>query len=109
MAKQFISEAIAPVAQTMDTRRMARGEPGLPRKFLWRDREYEVAKVLDQWKETSGCRSGSDEQYVRRHWYRVRTTDGAEMKIYFERQARSGRERKTRWWLHTVSAPEEGQ
>ena len=28
MARRFVSEAITPVAQTMDTRRMARGEPG---------------------------------------------------------------------------------
>jgi len=82
---------------------MARGEPGLPRRFLWRDEEYEIDTVLEQWKETGPCKSGSDEQYVRKHWYRVRTTNGAEMRIYFERQARSGRERTKRWWLYAVS------
>ena len=102
MKKHFIGEPIQPVAGTMDTRRMARGEPGLPRKFIWRGEEREVAEVLEQWKETSSCKSGSDEQYVRKHWFRIRTTDGGEMKVYFERQARSGRERKVRWWLHTV-------
>lgn len=106
MRRQFISEAIQPVAETMSTRRMARGEPGLPRKFIWRGQEYHVAKVLETWKETSGCRSGSDEQYVRKHWYRVRTTDGSEMRLYFERQARSGRERKARWWLYSIAQPE---
>jgi hypothetical protein len=29
------------------------------------------------------------------------------MKLYFERQARSGRERTKRWWLYTVSPPDE--
>jgi len=28
--------------------------------------------------------------------------------IEFERQARSGRERKVRWWLHTLTANQEG-
>jgi len=98
--KQFVGEAIEPVAGTMDNRRMARGEPGLPKRFVWRGQE--VAEVLEQWKQTGPCTSGSDEQYVRKHWYRVRTTAGAEMNLYFERQPRSTRERKVRWWLHTA-------
>ena len=102
MSKQFVSEPIEPVGGTMSARRMSRGEPGLPRRFRWRDAEHEVAEVLEQWKETSCCRHGGGEQYVRKHWFRVRTTDGAEMRLCFERQARSGRERTRRWWLHTV-------
>ena len=31
----------------------------------------------------------------RKHWFRIRTTDGGEMKVYFERQGRSGRKHKT--------------
>ena len=108
MSKQFVSEPIEPLGDTMSTRRMSRGEPGLPRRFRWRDTDYEIAEVLDQWKQTSGCRHGGDEQYVRKHWYRVRTTDGSEMKLYFERQARSGRERTRRWWLYTVSSFDQG-
>jgi len=107
MKKQFVGERIDPVAEAMDTRRMARGEPGLPRRFRWRGEEHEVAQVLEQWRETGPCRSGSDEQYVRKHWYRVRTTAGAEMKIYFERQGRSSRERKVRWWLHTLTTSQQ--
>jgi len=107
MCDEFICEAIKPVAGTMDTVAMARGEPGLPGEFIWRDQEYAVAAVLEKWKETSPCRSGSPERYVRKHWFRIRTADGAEMKIYFERQPRSARERKTRWWLYTVSGADE--
>ena len=106
MGKHFIGEPIKPIADTMDTRRMATGEPGLPRRFRWRREEHEVAEVLEQWRQTGPCRSGSDEQYVRQHWYRVRTTAGVEMKLYFERQARSARERKVRWWLHSLIRPE---
>ena len=36
MTEEFISEAIQPVAATLDTSRMAAGEPGLPRQFRWR-------------------------------------------------------------------------
>jgi len=102
VSRHFIGEPIEPVGGTMSARRMSRGEPGLPRRFRWRDADYEVAEVLEQWKDTGPCRHGSGEQYVRKHWYRVRTTDGAEMALYFERQPRSSRERARRWWLHTV-------
>lgn len=113
MQERFVSESIAPVSGTADVRGMARGEPGLPMRFVWRKKEYSVAQVLGQWKETSGCKSGSDERYVRKHWFHVRTTDGQEMKIYFERQPRFGRERRRRWWLYSVASvehtPEEGE
>jgi len=36
MSEQLISEALVPVVATSDTARMAIGEPGLPREFLWR-------------------------------------------------------------------------
>ncbi|HUT36316.1 MAG TPA: DUF6504 family protein [Planctomycetota bacterium] len=107
MSKHFIGEAIEPIAEAMDTRRMAAGEPGLPMRFRWRGAEHEVAEVLQQWRETGPCKSGSNEQYVRKHWYRVRTMRGEEMKLYFERQPRSARERKARWWLHSATMAEE--
>ncbi len=103
MATQFISEPIKPVVGTVDMRGMVRGEPGLPGKFIWRDEERTVAEVLEIWKETGKCKSGSDERYVRKHWFRIRTTDGHEMKIYFERQPRSKAQSKLRWWLYTLS------
>lgn len=108
MHADFISEPITPVRGTLDTGRMARGEPGLPECFTWRDQDYAVAEVLESWKTTSRCRSGSDEQYVRKHWFKVRTTGGHEMTIYFERQARCARQRKLRWWLYTMSALGDG-
>jgi hypothetical protein len=45
-------------------------------------------------------RHGSGERYVRKHWYRVKTTEGPEMKIYFERQRRSSG--GSRWRLYAV-------
>jgi len=102
MPRRFISEPIKPITGEADAAAMALGEPGLPHKFLWRDVEYTVAEVLSAWRETSDCRSGSPEQYVRKHWFDIRTTDGHQMRLYFDRQPRSKRDRKVRWWLHTV-------
>ena len=102
MDEQFVSESINPVPGTADTSRMAVGEPGLSRSFSWRNRRYDIAEILEKWKESSPCRNGSAEVYLRKHWYSVRTTTGQIMKIYFERQARSQRQAKSRWWLYTI-------
>ena len=51
MSEQFISEPIELVEGTFDTTAMTRGEPGLPERFKWRDKEYAVADVLEAWKE----------------------------------------------------------
>jgi Domain of unknown function (DUF6504) len=106
MQERFVSEAIRPLGESTDTRGMAAGEPGLPHRFAWNDLEYEVAEVLETWKTTSGCSHGAAEEYVRKHWFRIRTTDDSEMKIYFERQARSVAQRATRWWLFTIATSE---
>ena len=100
--ESFISEPIKPEAGTFDAAAMARGDPGLPAAFVWRGETYRVANVLESWKSTGPDSWGGAERYVRKHWYRIRTTDGSVMKLYFERQARSSRQRKVRWWLHTV-------
>jgi len=52
MGERFVSEAIIPVISTCDASRMAAGEPGLPRAFLWRGRTIEIAAVLRTWRET---------------------------------------------------------
>ena len=100
---QFISESIVPLDGPVDTAAMARGEPGLPNGFTWREQHYEIVEVLDKWKESGSCRHGSGEQYLRKHWYKVKTDDNRIMTIYFERQARSAKQRKDRWWLYTIS------
>lgn len=103
MKEEFVSEPITPAHESMDASAMAIGEPGLPKKFTWRDKEYTVEKVLAKWKESGPCKHGSGEMYLRKHWFQIRTTSGYEMKVYFERQPRSKRESKTRWWLYTIS------
>lgn len=104
--EQFISEPIEPAGLTMDASRMAMGEPGLPRRFRWRKTEYEVADVIERWKDSAPCRNGSGEMYLRKHWYAVRTTCGLRMTVYFERQRRrgaAGRIGGARWWLYTIA------
>jgi len=103
MTETFISEAIKPVAGTSDTAGMITGEPGIPGRFTWHGKDYEGESILEKWKDTSPCHHGGDEQYVSKHWFRIRTTSGEEMKLYFERQARSKREKKQRWWLFSMA------
>lgn len=102
--ERFISEPITPVAGTSDRRGMARGAPGLPRRFRWRGKEYEVEAVLETRRSLGPCKSGSPEQYVRKHWFTVRTTSGETMTLYFDRQPRRGHSPKARWWLYTLWA-----
>lgn len=98
---EFVSETITPQQGTFDTQAMARGEPGLPRGFGWRGTVYEVVEKLGQWKHSS--REGSRAQgelYLRRHYYKLRMSDGMVWTVYFIRQpARSG-SAKRRWFLY---------
>jgi len=104
--EHFISEPITPDTSTIDSARMARGEPGLARLFAWRGETLEVAEVLRVWRETGPCRHGSGERYVRKHWYEVKTTDGRTLKIYADRQPRPGSRSRQRWWLYSLQVPE---
>jgi hypothetical protein len=105
---RFVGESITPVMHGAAGAPVVPGEPIIPSGFTWRGREYRVESVLERWKESGPCRHGSPERYVRKHWYRIRMTDGTQMEIYFERQARSSRERKRRWWLFAVSDEKRG-
>jgi len=90
MPERFVSEAIRPVVATCAPSRMAAGEPGLPREFVWRGRTIKIAAVLRTWRETGKCRHGSPERYARKHWFEIATTSKCTMKIYFDRQPRNG-------------------
>jgi len=100
MGEQFIGEAIKP--NMTGARGNEAGGPVMPAGFTWRGREFTVGRVLVIWKEAGPCRHNSGEKYLRKHWYRIRTTDGREMKIYFQRQPRKGSSGEDRWWLFTL-------
>ena len=102
MNEEFVGERIDLAPEAFELGQALAGGPALPRRFRWRGEERVIEEVLETWKVMGPCWSGSDEQYVRKHFFRVRTADGLEMKIYFERQPRSVRQRKQRWWLYTV-------
>jgi phosphoribosylglycinamide formyltransferase-1 len=97
---RFVGEGIIPDDASFDAAGMATGAPGLPRSFSWRGAHYSVLEVLEAWKESGDCHHGSGERYVRKHWFRVSTTQGVEMKIYFERQKRSSG--GSRWRLFSI-------
>jgi hypothetical protein len=95
----FVSEAVTPEAESFDAAAMARGEPGLPRAFVWRGKRYEVAAVVGRWKTSTRERG---ELYLRRHWFEVKAASGERMTLYCERQARNLKKPKARWWLYKV-------
>ena len=103
---RFVIEPIHPLPGTFDTRAMARGEPGLPQRFTWRGKDYEVADVLERRRETGPMKGGGEELYVRKHWATILTTSGHRMTLYFERQPRSRRDARRRWWLFSVTEPD---
>ena len=103
MSESFVSEPITPLDASFDTAGMARGEPGLPHKFRWRKTEFAVARVLEQWKEHGNCKHGSGERYVRRHSYRIETTDGTVLRLYFQRSfGRAKVGAQSRWWIQSI-------
>jgi phosphoribosylglycinamide formyltransferase-1 len=96
----FIGEGITPAGISFSTAAMAAGKPGLPEQFTWKGKEFSISAVLEEWKESGPCSHGSGERYVRKHWFHVKTNDGSEMKIYFERQKRSST--GSRWRLYSI-------
>lgn len=105
MKERFVGEGLKPAPGTFATAAMANGRPGLPTAFTWRRRSLAVQEILEEWTECGDCRHGSGERYLRKHWFRIRTPDGWEMKLYFERQPRSSG--GSRWRLYSVVEPED--
>lgn len=102
VAVSFVSEALQPVGASFDTAAMARGEPGLPQKFRWRQRELEVGEVLETWRDYGDCTHGSGERYLRKHGWRVRTRDGLVLRVTFQRSLGRSKPPASRWWLQTI-------
>jgi [ribosomal protein S5]-alanine N-acetyltransferase len=98
----FVSERIAPEPGYFDIAAMARGEPAVPHAFVWRGQRFDVARS-----HAARRAMGSDrgDNYVRRHYYDVETTDALQMSLYFERNP-SDRSKPKAWWLYTVRYPE---
>lgn len=100
MSEEFISEKIIPVKEKLDGSQSDIGEPFFPREFVWQKKTVKVDQILRKWKESSPCRMGGNEKYIRRHWYEI-ATDHGRMKIYFERQA-TGKSKAQRWRIYSL-------
>jgi hypothetical protein len=100
--EQLVSEAIEPDLDAPAGLPFRVGDPIVPGRFLWRGRAYAVAAILESWKELSKGSRAMPDRYVRRHWYRVRTEDGSEMKLYVERRGRARGKAKPGWWIYSV-------
>src|SRR5580704_8022143 len=98
----FISERITPEPGSSDVGAMSRGEPGVPKAFVWRGARFETAHVLSVRRDMGTDRG---DVYVRRHYYEIETTDQLRMVLYFERNP-SDRTKRKAWWLYTVAFPE---
>jgi phosphoribosylglycinamide formyltransferase-1 len=103
----FVSEPIVPDAGTFDTAAMARGLPGLPVGFTWRDRRYRIQAVLEAWKASEREHHRSGDRYVRKHFWRLRLDDGSIATVYAVRQTKPGEAPKRRWWLWSLAQPAE--
>ena len=103
---EFVSEPILPKRGSFDSSDMGRALPGLPAEFTWRDESFCVRELLEKWK-MSGPEVGrmGGERYLRRHYFRVKTTSGHIMVLYCERNTRNRTRPKSRWWLYTIQHP----
>ena len=107
MGERLVSEAIQPVKGTFDAAAMARGEPGVPGRFVWRDREHRVTRILETWKDIKPGQDCPDCMYLKKHWYRIITDDGTQMRLYFDRQPRRGKSASVRWFVFSVGSPDD--
>lgn len=99
---ELISEPITPHAGTFDTTSMGRGEPGLPKGFTWRDGSVDIVERISAWKHSSREGGGAGDLYLRRHYYKLRMSDGCIWTIYFVRQTPRTGNPKNRWFLYTI-------
>jgi RimJ/RimL family protein N-acetyltransferase len=98
----FISERITLEPGSSDVSAMSRGEPGVPKAFVWRGSRFETAHLVLTRRDMGTDRG---DVYVRRHYYEIETTDQLRMVLYFERNP-SDRTKRKAWWLYTLAFPE---
>jgi hypothetical protein len=94
-----VMEPVTPEPGSFDPRAMARGEPGVPRRFSWRGTTYVVAEVLGTRREVENYSGSDKDTYARRHVVRVRTESGEVMSLSATRGARG---HATRWILREM-------
>jgi hypothetical protein len=99
---RFVSEALVPSEERLDSPALSRGEPALPQRFRWHGDELVIAAVRRTWRSTSTDRGDT---YLARLWYETSLRDGRVAVIYFDRKSRGGR---PHWWLYTIGEGDAG-
>ncbi len=98
-----IMESIAPEPGSWSVRQMASGEPGVPLRFTWRGRLYEVTRILATRRELEPSPEGRvKERYVKRHVVQVLVSSGEHMWLSGSRGTGA---RAPRWVLRQLLAP----
>jgi hypothetical protein len=92
---RFVSAPIVPEGDDFVTPATGH-EPPIPRAFRWGDRRLVIAGLLGRRRSTKNDRGDT---YLKRHWFELRTDDGARIEVYFDREARR---RSSRWWLYAI-------
>jgi hypothetical protein len=93
--RKFVGRPLQPAGEGFATAASG-SEPPVPRAFRWGDRTIMIAAVLRQWRSTKTDRGDA---YLKRHWFELRTDDGATVEVYFDRQSRRG---APQWWLYAI-------
>ncbi|HPF39332.1 MAG TPA: DUF6504 family protein [Phycisphaerae bacterium] len=102
-SSEFVAEPVQPDAGTADTANMARGMPGLPTGFTWRDRHYEIRALVSSWKSSeSHNHRSSGERYYRKQYFKVTVDSGEVMTLYALRHMKAGENPMRRWWLQSI-------
>ena len=96
MAVRFVSAALTPSVECVDSSALSMGEPPLPARLAWGGDGFAVERVVRTWRSTKNDR-GDD--YLARHWYEIACADGRVAVVYFDRKELRGR---PRWWLYTL-------
>jgi hypothetical protein len=92
--RRFVSRPIKPRGNEFITQ--SSSGPPVPRTFAWDDRTLRISAVLRTWR---GTKSDRGDVYLKRHWFELRTEEGATIEVYYDRDARRG---ASQWWLYTI-------
>lgn len=94
--RRFVSRPIKPDGPELLTQPTG-SEPPVPRAFVWNDRTLKISVVLRTWR---GTKTDRGDAYLKRHWFELRTEDGATIEVYYDREARRD---ASQWWLYTIN------
>ena len=95
MTRKFVSRPLEPAGEGFVTAATGNAPP-VPRAFRWDGRTLTIVSVVRSWRSTKNDRGDT---YLKRHWFELRTENGALIEVYYDREARRG---AAQWWLYTI-------